>query len=233
MKLSRLFVLGLLITGLPFLNAQTPPPAAPPVTDAPAPAPTPAPGDLPAAPAKPAKPAKAKKQAKASKAKAAKGDKEAAGKAEAAAESYPFHGVVESVNTTASTVVLSKDGGQRVLHMDGKTKLARAGKSATLSDLKAGDHAHGKLHKNTRGEEVIADAKFDTEAPKKDAGADEKKPAKKASKKGKKADGKKGSKPSKDAAPAAPVPPAEPAPTPAPVPTPVPAPAPTPTPSPK
>ncbi len=164
MKLYRLFVLGLLIAGLQSAQAQTPPAA----------------GEVKEKTPPPAKKAVAETK------KAAKD--EAKSESKKKRDWYPFHGTVESVNTTASTVTLHKEGGQRVLHMDGKSALSRIGKSATLSDLKAGDYAHGKLHKNTRDEEVITDAKFDTEAPKKeDLKKEAKKDAKKSTKKVKKA----------------------------------------------
>jgi len=41
-------------------------------------------------------------------------------------------------------------------------------KPATLSGVKVGDYAHGKLHKDSAGKEVITDAKFDKEAPNKE-----------------------------------------------------------------
>lgn len=162
MKLYRLFALGLLIAGLQSVQAQTPPAVA----------------DT----AEKSAPAPAKKAATETK-KTAKADAKEAKKKR---DWYPFHGIVESVNPTTSTVTLKKEGGQRVLHMDGKSTLSRVGKSATLSDVKAGDYAHGKLHKNTREEEVITDGKFETEAPKKADKADEKKSDKKVAKKAKK-----------------------------------------------
>ncbi len=84
-------------------------------------------------------------------------------------EWYPFHGIVSGVNTTASTLSLHKEEGERVIRLDGKSTLSRLGKPATLSDVKVGDYAHGKLHKNARNEELISDAKFDKEAPTKAA----------------------------------------------------------------
>ena len=80
---------------------------------------------------------------------------------------YPFVGQVVAVNTTAKTVILKKAEGERVLRLDGSSTLSSRGKVATLADIKVGDYAHGKLHKNGRDEEVITDAKFDLEAPKK------------------------------------------------------------------
>jgi len=78
---------------------------------------------------------------------------------------YPFHGTVSAVNTTAGTVSLHKEQGERVLHLDGKSMLSHLGKPATLGEIKVGEYAHGKLHKNSKGDEVITAAKFDKEAP--------------------------------------------------------------------
>ena len=97
---------------------------------------------------------------------------------------YPFHGVVSAVNPKASTISLHKEEGERILRMDGKSTLTHLGKPATLVDVKTGEYAHGKVHKNERGEEVITAAKFDKEAPTKEP----KKESKKESKKGKKAE---------------------------------------------
>ena len=92
----------------------------------------------------------------------------AADKAKAPAEEatpkrdwYPFHGDVASVNKTANTISLKKQEGERVLKLDAKSELTRGGKKVTLADVKAGDYAHGKLHKNAKGEEVVTAAGFD------------------------------------------------------------------------
>lgn len=74
---------------------------------------------------------------------------------------YPFHGDVASVNKTANTISLKKQEGERVLKLDTKSDLTRGGKRVTLADVKSGDYAHGKLHKNAKGEEVITAAGFD------------------------------------------------------------------------
>ncbi len=74
---------------------------------------------------------------------------------------YPFHGDVASVNKTANSISLKKQEGERVLRLDAKSELTRGGKKVTLADVKAGDYAHGKLHKNAKGEEVITAAGFD------------------------------------------------------------------------
>ncbi len=111
-----------------------------------------------------------------------KADADAAPKAKR--DWYPFHGVVSGVNPKASTISLHKEAGERILRMDGKSTLTHLGKPATLADVKTGEYAHGKVHKNERGEEVITAAKFDKEAPTKEP----KKESKKESKKSKKAE---------------------------------------------
>lgn len=80
---------------------------------------------------------------------------------------YPFWGEVSAINKSAMTVSLKKQEGTRVIHLDSKSELARLGKPATLGDVKPGDYAHDKLHKNKAGEEVITAAKFDLERPNK------------------------------------------------------------------
>lgn len=140
MKLFRLLALGALIAGLPSTLLRA--------ADA----------------ASAAADKKAAAEAKAAGSEAKKAPDEAKKKR----DWYPFYGVVDSVDTKASTISLHKKEGVRVLHMDGKSTISHYGKSATLSDVKPGDYAHGKLHKNTRDEEVITDGKFDKEAPKKD-----------------------------------------------------------------
>lgn len=40
-------------------------------------------------------------------------------------------------------------------------------KPAVIGSVKVGDYAHGKLHKDSAGNEVITDARFDKEPPKK------------------------------------------------------------------
>ena len=80
---------------------------------------------------------------------------------------YPFGGIVSSVDRQANTVSLKKKEGERVLKLDSKSTLEIAGKPATLGSVKLGDYAHGKLHKDSAGNEVITDAKFDKERPSK------------------------------------------------------------------
>ncbi len=80
---------------------------------------------------------------------------------------YPFGGIVSSVDKQANTISLKKKQGERVLKLDPKSTLEIAGKPATLGSVKVGDYAHGKLHKDSAGKEVITDAKFDKERPSK------------------------------------------------------------------
>lgn len=139
MKLFRWLVLGTLVVGLQTLPSRA--------------------ADAPPSPPAPA----SKKVAK----EVAKEGKKGTAEAKPKREWYPFHGFVEGVNATAGTIQLKKEEGQRIVHLDGKSVLTRFGKPASVGDIKPGDYVHGKLHKNTRDEEVITDAKFDQEARKK------------------------------------------------------------------
>ncbi len=89
-------------------------------------------------------------------------------------EWYPFSGIVVSVDYQAKTISLKKKEGERVVKMDAKSKLEVRGKPAVLSDVKPGDYAHGTLHKDAAGNEVIQSAKFDKEGPKKEKAGSEK-----------------------------------------------------------
>jgi hypothetical protein len=92
-------------------------------------------------------------------------DKQATEKGKTKRDWYPFYGIVASVDKQANTISLKKKEGERVLKLDSKSTLEINGKSAVLSSVKVGDYAHGKLHKDSAGKEVITDAKFDKEAP--------------------------------------------------------------------
>lgn len=78
---------------------------------------------------------------------------------------YPFHGIVASIDKQANTISLKKNEGERVLKLDAKSELEINGKPVAISNVKVGDYAHGKLHKNSAGQEVITSAKFEKEAP--------------------------------------------------------------------
>ena len=81
---------------------------------------------------------------------------------------YPFGGIVASVDRQANTLSLKKKEGERVLRLDSKSTLEINGKPIVLGSVKVGDYAHGKLHKDSAGNEVVMDAKFDKEKPKKE-----------------------------------------------------------------
>ena len=98
---------------------------------------------------------------------------------------YPFGGIVASVDKQANTISLKKKQGERVLKLDSKSTLQVDGKPATIGNVKVGDYAHGKLHKDSAGKEVITDAKFDKEKPKKDKEAADKESPKTSSSKSK------------------------------------------------
>lgn len=120
-------------------------------------------------------------------------DDQAAGKAKETTEKgkakrdwYPFGGIVASVDKQAHTIALKKKEGERVIKLDSKSTLEINGKPATLADVKVGDYAHGKLHKDSAGNEVLTGAKFDKERPNQKKAGDEQdaqeKPASKAKK---------------------------------------------------
>lgn len=97
--------------------------------------------------------------------------KEAAVKGTAKRTWYPFAGTVSSVDQQANAITLKKKQGERVLKLDAKTTLEIDGKPATLGSVKVGDYAHGRVHKDSAGHEVITSAKFDKEPPKKQKNA--------------------------------------------------------------
>ncbi len=84
---------------------------------------------------------------------------------------YPFHGTVEKVDSAAKTISLTskKTEGGRVLKVDSNSDLEINGKRAVLADVKAGNYAHGTVHKDAAGAEIIVASKFDKEAPVKGA----------------------------------------------------------------
>lgn len=78
---------------------------------------------------------------------------------------YPFSGIVAAIDKQANTISLHKKEGARVLTLDAKTTLEVEGRPATVAHVKIGSYAHGKLHKNNAGKEVITSAKFDKQRP--------------------------------------------------------------------
>lgn len=91
---------------------------------------------------------------------------------------YPFGGIVASVDKQAKTISLKKKEGERVLKLDSKSTLEIDGKPAVIGSVRVGSYAHGKLHKDSAGNEVITDAKLDKEPPRKQKEAVDKEPAK-------------------------------------------------------
>ena len=87
--------------------------------------------------------------------KAVTGDKEAAPKAKR--DWYPFHGFVFAVNKQANTISLKKKEGERVLKLDAKSTLEISSKPAGIGSVKVGDYAHGKLHKDSAGNDISKD----------------------------------------------------------------------------
>ena len=99
------------------------------------------------------------------KAKPADATKEATAAPKAKQDWYPFSGTVAAVDQKAKTISLKKKEGVRVLKIDSKTQLDINGKPAILADVVVGTYAHGKLHKDASGAEIITSSKFDKEAP--------------------------------------------------------------------
>ncbi len=110
--------------------------------------------------------------------KAAGQAKEATEKGKAKRDWYPFGGIVASVDKQAKNISLKKKEGERVLKLDSRSTLEINGKPAVIGSVKVGDYAHGKLHKDSVGNEVITDAKFDKEAPSKERQDRDKEPQK-------------------------------------------------------
>jgi|LauGreDrversion4_2_1035121.scaffolds.fasta_scaffold09143_4 hypothetical protein len=73
----------------------------------------------------------------------------------------PFQGSIKSVDATAMTVTLAGPKDQdRLLRMDGESRLIKTGKPAPLAEIVPGDYARGLLKRNDRGEEVVVHSTF-------------------------------------------------------------------------
>jgi hypothetical protein len=73
----------------------------------------------------------------------------------------PFQGSVKSVDGTAKTVTLVGPRDQdRVIQLDGESRLIKAAKPITLADVVTNDYARGLLKKNERGEDVLIHGTF-------------------------------------------------------------------------
>jgi hypothetical protein len=89
-------------------------------------------------------------------------------KAKAKRDWYPFGGLVASVDLQAKTVSLKRKTGARILRLDAKSLIEIDGRPGYLANVRVGSYAHGKLHKDAAGNEVITSARFDKEKPAKE-----------------------------------------------------------------
>lgn len=87
--------------------------------------------------------------------------------------SYPFRGVVESVNVTARTITLDGKKAERVLHVTAESTLEKDGKPAKIEEVTPGDYAKGLLTRPDGARELIVKA---TLGPKPDRKARQKAP---------------------------------------------------------
>lgn len=86
--------------------------------------------------------------------------------ARAARNRLPFQGMVKSVDSTAKTLTLVGAREQdRVIQLDGESRLIKAAKPATLAEVVTNDYAQGLLKKNDRGEEVLVHGTFGPKPP--------------------------------------------------------------------
>lgn len=73
----------------------------------------------------------------------------------------PFQGTVKSVDGTAKTLTLVGPRDQdRVIQLDGQSRLIKAAKPVTLADVVTNDYARGLLKRNDRGEDVLIHGTF-------------------------------------------------------------------------
>ncbi len=68
-------------------------------------------------------------------------------------DTYPFRGVVASIDAEARTVTLEGRQNRRVIHLTELTRLEKEGQPAQFADLKAGDRVGGTLRKTGDGRE--------------------------------------------------------------------------------
>jgi hypothetical protein len=73
----------------------------------------------------------------------------------------PFQGTVKSIDATAKTLTLVGARDQdRVIQLDGESRLIKEAKPVTLAEVVANDYARGLLKKNDRGEDVLVHGTF-------------------------------------------------------------------------
>lgn len=80
---------------------------------------------------------------------------------------YPFGGIVVAANKEAGTISLKKKAGERILRVNSRSKLEIDGRAAGLGSVRVGNYAHGRLQKDSTGNEMILNATFDPEPPNK------------------------------------------------------------------
>jgi hypothetical protein len=61
--------------------------------------------------------------------------------------SLPFHGKLKAIDSTAKTITV----GTETIQITSETKIAKAGKPATLADGAVGDEVAGAYHKDAEG----------------------------------------------------------------------------------
>ena len=127
-----------------------------------------------------AKPADASPAPKAPKAAKAEKSKPADDGVAKAGKTYPFHGIVISVDKKAMTFTVEGKDKPRVIGLGSRSLLEKDGKPATLSLVAAGDHVQGRVEKSGE-DEVVVKATIGSK-PAAKAGDDEPKPKKKAKK---------------------------------------------------
>jgi hypothetical protein len=69
------------------------------------------------------------------------------------AANIPFHGKLHAVDKSAKTITLEGKEKKRTIHLTAQTRIAKAGKPATLEDAVAGEEVGGQIVKNGDGKE--------------------------------------------------------------------------------
>lgn len=68
-------------------------------------------------------------------------------------DTYPFRGIIATIDTTARTVLLEGKQTRRVIQVTDLTRFEKEGQRAEFSAIKAGDSIRGTLRKNASGVE--------------------------------------------------------------------------------
>lgn len=82
---------------------------------------------------------------------------------------YPFRGVIATIDTTTRSIVLEGRQARRVIRLTETTRVEKLGRPAAFDDLKAGDAVRGTLRRTAQGHEeavlVRAGPRGETPAP--------------------------------------------------------------------